>query len=332
MEALMLRRTLRTPLARRLVRVGMLALTVASCVLPAGAASAQGDESADGATSPEQQLAERYAPVVMLKTQEEECDRDGEGYTPMAVDSLFDNPQIALRQVGNDDPVVMWAPSARDIFRLKKGFYLDFPGGSLARGCIFERDFRAITADGTPAVYAHVVVLEDRPEELVLQYWFFWYFNDWNNTHGRLGLMQLVFPASRWRKRFRQPSSAVTPSTRGRAGRLDRRGSTSRLAPHRLSSAGSHAATSGPLSTWAATAVKGLAATTPTVRQPELTLRSFSSPMRLSTTPMIPSRGPRSAVAGASATPVPSTGPTVRTRRVGSPARWTGTTTCGRRA
>ena len=23
----------------------------------------------------------------------------------------------------------------------------------------------------------------DRPDELVLQYWFYWYFNDWNNTH-----------------------------------------------------------------------------------------------------------------------------------------------------
>ena len=30
--------------------------------------------------------------------------------------------------------------------------------------------------------YAHIVVDEEEGR-LSLQYWFFWYFNDWNNTH-----------------------------------------------------------------------------------------------------------------------------------------------------
>ncbi len=46
----------------------------------------------------------------MLKDQEEECDTSGEPFAPMAVDVLLDNPQIALRQVGNGDPTVMRAP------------------------------------------------------------------------------------------------------------------------------------------------------------------------------------------------------------------------------
>src|SRR5436190_13216448 len=139
----MARSMLRTTVGRRTWRVGLLALIVACCLTPAGPAAAQTTPLHEPATTAEHQLAERYAPVVMLKTPEEECDRDGEPYAPMAVDSLFSNPQIALRQVGNDDPVVKWAPTARDIFQLKKGFYLDFPGGSLAPGCIYERDFRA---------------------------------------------------------------------------------------------------------------------------------------------------------------------------------------------
>ena len=47
--------------------------------------------------SPEQQLVERYAPVVMLKKQQAFCDKEGEGYFPAPVDFLFDNPDIKLR-------------------------------------------------------------------------------------------------------------------------------------------------------------------------------------------------------------------------------------------
>ena len=163
----------------------------------------------------------------------------------MAVDSLFSNPQIALRQVGNDDPVVKWAPTARDIFGRGKGFYLDFPGGSLDPGCIYERDFRAFTADEEPAVYAHVVVQPDRPDELVLQYWSFWYFNDWNNTHeGDWELIQIVFPASTAEEALAVEPTAVGYSQHEGGERadwdddkLDRDGSHPVVYP----SAGSHA-------------------------------------------------------------------------------------------
>ena len=67
--------------------------------------------AAPAADAAAQELADRYAPIVMLKDQEEECDTSGEPFAPMAVDVLLDNPQIALRQVGNGDPTVMRAAS-----------------------------------------------------------------------------------------------------------------------------------------------------------------------------------------------------------------------------
>ncbi len=131
----------------------------------------------------EQQLAERFAPVIMLKEQEDDCDPHGEPYRPTAVDIVLDNPEIALRQVGGGDPVVMRAPSAADLAGLNQGFFLDFPGSSLSPGCIFETDFRKYSGDQPPAVYAHVVQQPDEPDLVFVQYWIYWYYNDWNNKH-----------------------------------------------------------------------------------------------------------------------------------------------------
>jgi len=86
-----------------------------------------------------QQLAERFAPIMMLKQQSEDCDPDGEPYRPSAVDIVLDNPQVALRQLGNADPVVKWGPSASDLFGLNQGFYVDFPGSALSPGCRCRR-------------------------------------------------------------------------------------------------------------------------------------------------------------------------------------------------
>ena len=79
-----------------------------------------------------QELAERYAPIVMLRSQAAACDDDGEPFVPMGVDRILDNPQIALRQVGNGDPTVSRGPSATDLADLGAGFYLDLPGDALA--------------------------------------------------------------------------------------------------------------------------------------------------------------------------------------------------------
>jgi hypothetical protein len=132
---------------------------------------------------PAQQLVERFAPVMMLKQQDDECDAGGEQFRPSSVDVVLDNPEVALVQVGRNDIVAQRAPGAADLAGLGEGFYLDFPGSSLSPGCIFERDFRKYAGDLPAAIYAHIVYPPDAPDRLVVQYWFYWYYNDWNNKH-----------------------------------------------------------------------------------------------------------------------------------------------------
>ena len=93
--------------ARLRVVLGLAGLAVAT--FPATALAAPAPAAAPAADAAAKELADRYAPIVMLKDQEEECDTSGEPFAPMAVDVLLDNPQIALRQVGNGDPTVMRA-------------------------------------------------------------------------------------------------------------------------------------------------------------------------------------------------------------------------------
>ena len=78
-------------LARRPVRVRR-RLGPSCTEVAAGACAEPGAQ----ATTPEQQLADMYAPIVMLKRQERPCDRNGEAYLPAPVEVVFDDPQVAL--------------------------------------------------------------------------------------------------------------------------------------------------------------------------------------------------------------------------------------------
>jgi hypothetical protein len=163
---------------------GTLATLVATLILGAsgGIARAQ-NGTASAPDEAAQRLVERFAPIIMLKEQSKDCDADGEPYGPTAADIVLDNPEVALRQVGGGDPVVTWAPGAADLIGLGEGFFLDFPGSSLSPECIYERDFNKYTAGEPSTVYAHIVQPPDAPDRLVVQYWTYWYYNDWNNKH-----------------------------------------------------------------------------------------------------------------------------------------------------
>lgn len=180
----------------RLPVLGALLGALCAIALPATIVADDGSTSVSDA---ERELAERHVPVMMLQAQPEECSLDGEPFLPMPVEAVLDNPEVALRQLGPDGLVVQWAPSAADLFAYGPSFYLDFPGAALAPGCSYERDMRRYLADRdlAPTVYAHVTSSPDEPGVIALQYWFYWYYNDWNNKHeSDWEGIQLLFRAS----------------------------------------------------------------------------------------------------------------------------------------
>ncbi|HVL22607.1 MAG TPA: hypothetical protein VM450_00895 [Thermomicrobiales bacterium] len=177
--------------------VGCLSLLVlVLCVFPAGPATASSSRLLQ-ASSPEQQLAERYAPVAEVRQQEKPCDRSGEGYFPAPVDVVLGNPEVVLKQVNEDgdDRVVKQGPTAQDLAGKDDTYYLDFPGNPNEPGCTYETDFKrfAEARGAQPTTYARVHI-DYAHTKLVLQYWFWYYFNDWNNTHeSDWEMVQLVF-------------------------------------------------------------------------------------------------------------------------------------------
>jgi hypothetical protein len=154
-----------------------------------------GSPAAAASLGDEQALADRYAPVVRIVQQKEECG-PGEPYEPMDVDALFGAPTVALRGPWNASDLVKIGPTAKDLSRGLYEYHLDFPGNALEPGCSYERWARRITKGHDPTAYAHVVRDPAHPGKLALQYWLFYAYNDWNNLHeGDWEMIQLVFDA-----------------------------------------------------------------------------------------------------------------------------------------
>jgi hypothetical protein len=143
----------------------------------------------------EQALAERFAPIVRLVEQEAECG-PGEPYDPLDVELLLDDePTVALRGPWNPTDLAKIGPTAADLVD-RFEYHLDFPGNALDAKCDYERWARRLAEGSAPTVYAHVATQTEHPGSLALQYWFFYAFNDFNNTHeGDWEMIQLVFDA-----------------------------------------------------------------------------------------------------------------------------------------
>lgn len=183
----------RRPTAVRLLALAVLIAAILVVSVTPGSAQDLAREQPEAARA----LAERHAPIVMIKAQDGPCDADGEPYAPTSIDIVLDNPEVVLRQLGAGDPVLMRAPGAADLFGLGEGVFIDFPGSSLDPGCLYETDFERFSSDTGPVVYAHVVQEDGHPDRLALQYWLYWYYNDWNNTHeSDWEGIQLIFEAS----------------------------------------------------------------------------------------------------------------------------------------
>ena len=170
----------------RLIRRATLVLFALAAAVPTAAAAAT--------SSPEQQLAEKYAPIVALKEQTAPCDTKGEPYRPVQADVVLGRHDVRL--VDSAGTLIAPAPTAADLYGEGEDTYLDFPGSPLNPGCSYEQWAHQI-ADGTPTTsYAHVVTEAGKPGKLALQYWFYYAFNDFNNKHeSDWEMIQLMFDA-----------------------------------------------------------------------------------------------------------------------------------------
>ena len=144
---------------------------------------------------PAEKLARRYAPVLLLKQQEHPCDPDGEPYPPAPVEVVFDDEFVSLRRAPDGEEVKRGITS-RDLFWLDSSHYLDLPGRPRVAGCGYELHFTQQMGEAPPVVYARIGREPGEPG-LALQYWFFYYFNDFNDKHeGDWEMIQLLFDDS----------------------------------------------------------------------------------------------------------------------------------------
>ena len=161
---------------------------------PAASAAAAEDPAAE-------QLAQRYAPVAMLREQTDPpCKTSEEQYQPTSVDTVLGNPTVTLTHELPDGKLedVKRAPTAADVAGLRDGYYLDLEGKALGNTCVYARAFRKLIDEGrAPAItYAHIA-REPNHDGFALQYWFFWYFNQFNDLHeGDWEGMQLSFESN----------------------------------------------------------------------------------------------------------------------------------------
>ncbi len=156
---------------------------------------------AAAATGAERELIETYAPILMVREEQDPpCETSAEQYEATTVDTVLGNPGVELKDAapGGPEELLRRAPRAVDLAGRGDSFHLDLPGDPLGDTCVYARDFAALRERGeAPAVtYAHIARERGMPG-LAVQYWFFWYFNQFNDLHeGDWEGMQVVFDSS----------------------------------------------------------------------------------------------------------------------------------------
>jgi hypothetical protein len=183
-------------------RLGGFAAALAALALlaPAGAEAGSGTALVSTQEAAAQRLAQKYVPIAMLREEvDPPCEKSAEQYQPTSVDTVLGNPTVTLRHYveGKGLEDVIKAPTANEIAGLGDGYYLDLEGKALGDTCVYSKAFHKLVEEGkAPALaYAHIAREPNHPG-FALQYWFFWYFNQFNDLHeGDWEGMQLTFEA-----------------------------------------------------------------------------------------------------------------------------------------
>ncbi|HEX3316771.1 MAG TPA: hypothetical protein VHR88_02055, partial [Solirubrobacteraceae bacterium] len=142
-------------------------------------------------------LVRRYAPILELRKQDKPpCATSAEQYRPTSVQTVLGNPRVTFVLIRfHTTRVIRRAATANDIAGLGDDFYLNLPGDPLEAGCTYARDFvRLRRAGRAPDVTYARIATQPGHRGLVVQYWFFWYFNQFNDLHeGDWEGMQIAF-------------------------------------------------------------------------------------------------------------------------------------------
>lgn len=136
-----------------------------------------------------EQLAKQFCPVIYLKGEGEAT----ENFEPEQIEIMID--EAFVRDIGNPafsekatlPRLLQWAKSV---------YYLDLAGlGPTTHSLTeYKRTYDRVKDQYQPTVYTRVSEVEDKGYTVV-QYWIFYYFNDWRNFHeGDWELVQLSFP------------------------------------------------------------------------------------------------------------------------------------------
>ncbi len=169
--------------------------------------------AAPSGESAARRLIEAYTPRVMVRERDEVCDTNGEQYEPTSVGTVLDNPSVTLTEADSegDETIVKHSPTVADIARLGEKYHLNLPGSPLGDTCVYAKDFARLKREGKapPITYAHIARQTGRTG-LAVQYWFFWYFNQFNDLHeGDWEGMQVVFESSNPARALRAGPSEV---------------------------------------------------------------------------------------------------------------------------
>jgi hypothetical protein len=189
-------------LAVALIAAALLVLVAASAVCAAEPSGVLGHKLEEPEEKAAKRLAKKYVPIAMLREEQEPpCETSAEQYQPTSVETMLGNPTVTLQKydetTGKLEDVTK-APSIKEIAGLKGDYYLNLRGEALGDTCVYARDFAQLLLEekAPPITYAHIA-REPNHEGFALQYWFFWYFNQFNDLHeGDWEGMQLTFEAN----------------------------------------------------------------------------------------------------------------------------------------
>jgi hypothetical protein len=156
-------------------------LTLLAIGMPSGAAAQE------AAVSTEQRLVDTYAPIVMIKEQLQECSTAGEQFRPVLVDIIFGTDDVRLMRRGENgepDREIKRNIQASDLYGLDDRHYIDLPFDPRNPGCDYEKwgQRRMAELGITPSIYAFILTEPGKPG-IVVQYWYYWIYNLFNDVH-----------------------------------------------------------------------------------------------------------------------------------------------------